>query len=175
MVGQTQDWDELSEIGQAYGGISAILSGLALCAIGGSLLLQRRQAHLSAVTAARERHFDLVKLALDDPILRYPGIFSSSPEEARQWAYMNLWVSYWEMLWDTGAMSHIELCAQLDLLFSDNDAVAWWTASGPFWGITAATRRRRMFLATANEAFRRAASTRAKRIVDIDAVSQSDD
>jgi hypothetical protein len=39
-AGGDASWDELSDIGQAYGGVSAVLSGLAFCAIAGSLLLQ---------------------------------------------------------------------------------------------------------------------------------------
>jgi hypothetical protein len=62
------DWNRLSDIGQAFGGVSAVLSALAFCAIAASLLLQWRQLRMTTVIAARERHFDLVRLAVDDPL-----------------------------------------------------------------------------------------------------------
>src|SRR4051812_3253478 len=36
-------WRQLADVGQAYGGASALLSAAALCGVGASLLFQRRQ------------------------------------------------------------------------------------------------------------------------------------
>ena len=51
IVPKSENWHDLSEIGQAYGGVSAILSGLAFCGIAGSLVLQWRQVqHTQTMT-----------------------------------------------------------------------------------------------------------------------------
>src|SRR5262245_16444045 len=65
------NWHALSEVGQAYGAVSAVLSGLALGGVVVSLLIQQRQARTSTQYAIRERHFDLLKLMLDQPDLMY--------------------------------------------------------------------------------------------------------
>src|SRR5262249_12915841 len=138
----------------------AILSGLALCGVAGSLLLQHRQTKLERIAAARERHFDLVKLGLDDPFLRPPGTSHLPAATSRQWAYINLWVNYWAMLWDTGTLTDVQLRALLDTLFRDEQAHDWWTASGPMWA-THASGRTRTFQEIANLACRHAQLTRA--------------
>src|SRR5207249_17958 len=63
------DWTRLGDIGQAYGAASAILAGVALIGVALSLLLQSRQHRAETISAARERHLEIVKLALKDPAL----------------------------------------------------------------------------------------------------------
>jgi hypothetical protein len=157
-VGRSDDWRKLSDVGQAYGGISAILSGLAFCGIACSLLLQWRQIRINQIMTNQERHFELVKMRLDDPtldnIMNPPGV---SPAEARKWTVFNLWVSYWEMLWDTRSEDRLVLRGLLDGLFADSDAVTWWSwaRTGGGWSRAATGhRRRRAFVAMADDAHR---------------------
>lgn len=67
---QDSDWAALSDIGQAYGGISAILSAIALSGISLSLLLQYRQHRAEVLYSLNQRQFDLVRYALDNPHVR---------------------------------------------------------------------------------------------------------
>lgn len=60
------DWQRLSEIGQAYGGISAILSAVAVIGVVVSLAIQSKSAVLDREQAMRTMHFDLLALALSD-------------------------------------------------------------------------------------------------------------
>src|SRR5690349_9103609 len=46
VASRREDWQELSNVGQAYGGIAAVLSGLAFLGIIISLALQRRQTKI---------------------------------------------------------------------------------------------------------------------------------
>lgn len=153
IISRTQDWRELSDVGQAYGGISAILSGLAFCGIASSLLLQWRQVRLTQLLTTRERHFELVKLGLEDPSLRPPGSSGESAAEIRQWAYFNLWVSHWAMLWDTGSTSSVQLRRNFDGLFCDEAALDWWGKFGLSWN-TDTGKHPRAFMAIAHEAYR---------------------
>jgi uncharacterized membrane protein len=63
------DWIQLSNIGQTYGAISAILSALALGGILASLLYQARDSRIAHEQMIRTFQFELIKLELDDPSL----------------------------------------------------------------------------------------------------------
>ena len=141
IVGHSEDWRRLSDVGQAYGGISAILSGLAFCGIAGSLLLQWRQVRQAQMAAVHERHFELVRLAIEDTDLRAPGPAAPAGAEAKQWVYFNLWVAHWAMRWDIRALGRQEARKQLATLFYDDAASRWWLACGPLWSINADERR----------------------------------
>jgi hypothetical protein len=157
-VHQADNWEELSNIGQAYGGVSAIVSGLALCGIVASLLLQRQQIRLTRTITARERHFELLKLGLADPELIIGTSVASSPEESRQWQIRNMWVAHWLMLWDTGSLSRPVLRLLFDDLFTDAVALTWWSTVGS----SAFTRDRGgVFVQTATDAYLEAAKSRS--------------
>ncbi|MCO8271132.1 DUF6082 family protein [Actinoplanes sp. TRM 88003] len=161
-VGRSEDWHRLSEVGQAYGGVSAILAGLAFCGIAGSLLLQWRQVRLTQVMLLRERHFELARIAVDDPSMAFPRITGKSDVEARRLMVLNLWVAHWSMLWNTGQLSPQGLAAQFDLLFSEPAAVEWWSLVGARWsGDPSLNRRGREFQTMANEAHQRAVAAQS--------------
>jgi hypothetical protein len=72
LAGRSVDWARLSNVGQAYGGVSAVLSALAFCGIAVSLAFQWQQVRISQVVASRERHFELVRLTAEHG-LRFEG------------------------------------------------------------------------------------------------------
>lgn len=147
----SDDWHELSDVGQAYGGVSAILSGLAFCGIAVSLLLQWRQVRLTRTMTERERHFDLVQMAMDDPSLLFtdrPGITLA---DRRKRMYINLWVSHWAMLWQTGSLDRTSLRDLLDDIFRNELARAWWVSVRSNWTLDG-TKRSQVFKAAVDEA-----------------------
>lgn len=156
LLSRSDDWDELSNVGQAYGGVSAILAGLAFCGIACSLLLQWRQVRQSQLMTLRERHFDLVKMGLEDSELLVIPFKGGRPEDMRKWTAYNLWVSYWAMLWDTRAADRPTLRGLLYNLFTDPSAAAWWSATRMNGWHLGARGRRIKFLAIADEAHRMA-------------------
>ncbi|WP_148308152.1 DUF6082 family protein [Actinoplanes friuliensis] len=155
LVGRPGDWRELSEVGQAYGGISAILSGLAFCGIACSLILQWHQTRLSQSMTARERHFELVKMGLEDPsLIMQTEVPGGDPAMRRKFLVCSLWMAHWAMLWDTRTVDRTELRTLFDEFFVDTDAVTWWSGvQSHGWG-RGATSRRRAFLTVAEEAHR---------------------
>jgi uncharacterized protein DUF6082 len=60
-------WNRLADVGQAYGGASALLSAAALCGVGASLLFQRRQMRQELADIDRQQHRELLRLAIDTP------------------------------------------------------------------------------------------------------------
>jgi hypothetical protein len=155
-VGRSADWVQLSNIGQAYGGVSALLSGLAFCGVACSLILQWRQVRLTQIMAVQDRQFELVKLAINDPDLGFSFGTDLPFEEKRRWQASNLWVAHWAMQWEMGMLSEPVLRVAFEEHFKHN-AVArdWWMNSGPTWH-PHPDRRLRRFLAIADESFRRA-------------------
>jgi Family of unknown function (DUF6082) len=135
------------------------LSGLALCGIAASLLLQWRQVRVTQEMTTRERHFELVKLGLEDAGLRFPGAREGETEDVRQWAYANLWVSLWAALWDVGSAGPVEVRRHFDLLFRDECALRWWGEWGPSWTVSH-NKRRRAFVAIAHAAYADAVESR---------------
>ncbi|MEV6343699.1 DUF6082 family protein [Actinoplanes sp. NPDC051851] len=141
----TDDWSSLSDVGQAYGGISAVLSALAFCGIAVSVTLQWQQNRQMKMVAARERHFELNRLSLEDPTLIWDRSFSEDLEETRRFVYLNLWVGYWLMQWDLRVMSEPELRVLLLAFFQDPTAHRWWAKTHPRWAFGSSRRQRRFF------------------------------
>src|ERR1035441_7493357 len=83
------------------------LSGVAV-----TVFLQVRESRHTRVQAARTRHYDLMRMALDDPVLmevsnqlrRLP-----THNERRQAIYINLLLRFWLMLWEFDDISEASL------------------------------------------------------------------
>ncbi|MFG1994757.1 DUF6082 family protein [Actinoplanes sp. NPDC048988] len=139
-----RDWRLLSDAGQAYGGISAIVAGLGLCGIAASVALQVRQTRLAQAISARERHFELVKLGLENPALSYQ-VGDETIETYKKKVLINLWVSHWLLVWDIGEADERFLHAALDDLFKESAAREWWRQRGESFSMLD-TRRHRQFM-----------------------------
>src|SRR5688572_13410585 len=63
LAGYATGWTDMADVGDAYGGVGAVLSGLALGGVVLSLLLQWRQNTADRSLAVRQHHFELIKLA----------------------------------------------------------------------------------------------------------------
>jgi hypothetical protein len=150
-----RDWQTLSDVGQAYGAISAILSGLALCGVAVSVTVQWRQVVWSRTASAREQHFELMKMMLANPGLNYLQREHDDEELYRRRMICNLWVSHWLLLWDLGELDPESLRSAFDELFTNPFSRDWWRKRGPTW-IARRSRRREEFMAIAWSSFREA-------------------
>jgi hypothetical protein len=63
------NWPQLSNIGQTYGAVSAMLVVVGLSGVAITVFLQIRDSRHARIQAARVRHYDITRLALDDPVL----------------------------------------------------------------------------------------------------------
>jgi len=143
------DWKLLADVGQAYGGASAILSGLAFCGIATSLILQWRQFRSSLLYSVKQRHFELVKLALENPEFLYvDGEEVARDPDVQLKVYGNLLVNHWAMTWDMGFMTESALRQSGRRLFLSTLARDWWLT----WGTSyLGTRRRQRFVQILND------------------------
>jgi hypothetical protein len=95
-----RNWSQLSNIGQTFGAVSALLSSLALGGVVISLLYQARDSKTANEVANRQFQHDLIKLELEDPSLMTaigaPYGLPIPPDFAsiRQFLYIQMWVSF---------------------------------------------------------------------------------
>src|SRR4051812_10209319 len=93
LAGERTDWATSANIGQAYGGVAAVLAGLALCGVVVSIVIQRRQLAIQLNLAVRERQFDLTRTFLEHPHAAAKLLGSGFDAET---ALLNLYVAqFW--------------------------------------------------------------------------------
>jgi Family of unknown function (DUF6082) len=103
-------WDRLANIGDAYGGVSAVLSGLALCGVGASLIFQQRQVQQELADIDRQQHMELLKLAIDNPeLIQVLDADAPRRPDARAELYANLAMMYWLAIWELREIDEQEL------------------------------------------------------------------
>jgi len=107
------DWVKLSSIGQTYGAVSALISGIALTGVVISLMLQSRALNLAREQAFRTYHFDLLRFAIENPFFisswGYIPDEESSLEDVRKAGYTNMIVSFWSTGYVTGWLDEREV------------------------------------------------------------------
>jgi hypothetical protein len=116
-----------ANIGEAYGGVAAVLSGLALCGVVVSLAIQRRQLTIQLNLAVRERQFALTRILLEYPDAAARLLGSSISAER---ALLDLHIAQCWLAFDTGAQDVASMTAELALVFQTEDARRWWTDGG---------------------------------------------
>lgn len=125
------EWQRLSNIGQTYGAASALLSVLALLGVAVSLVMQARESRAAREQARRALHFELLRMAMDDPFyLAVWGPFAPSDKDLyREHMYANLIVSHWQTDWDVGTLDEEHL-REISAVFFQGPA------GHRFWGNT---------------------------------------
>ena len=124
----------MSDLGQAYGGIAALLSALALLGLAVGISIQLRELRQSRLQLLREQHQALLGRALDDPTLAAVWGGFGNQAALSVWkaeAYANLIMSQWEMMHELGSLSDTELRANAALLFQSAAAWNYWSRVQP--------------------------------------------
>jgi hypothetical protein len=152
------DWTVLGNIGQTYGAVSALLAGLALVGVAFSVGLQVRESRANRLEAGRTRHFELSKIALEDPLFTQvePVPDDLDVNTRRLIIYINLQLQFWKMLWDFGELSEVELRRSIaPRLFATPIGQYYWLKFGlRREGLLAATRSDHRFEGIMNEVYR---------------------
>lgn len=163
IFGNSGDWSRLSNIGQAYGSISAILSALALLGVAYATVVQARQSNMTRIQLFREVHTGLLRMAMEDPAVYGPalGNFDLSDETSvKQRLYDVLLLNYFWAMFETGHTSEQGL--RVDLLqpvFAGETARNFWSTVRHVWHFNLCdTRRGREFLRIVDEEYSKAAA-----------------
>ena len=99
------NWAQLSNIGQTYGAVSALLAALALAGVITSLIYQARSTRTASVQLSRTFHNDLIRMEMDDrSLMAAVGAPWDTPSLAdankiREHLYIHMWVNYWRQLY----------------------------------------------------------------------------
>jgi Family of unknown function (DUF6082) len=122
------DWERLANISQTYAAASAVLALLALGGVAASLVFQAREMRMSRSQALRSHHFELLRMAMENP--SYMRVWGPSrfpdDEQWRQALYANLIVTYWYMAYDMGDLSEIHLRAVAAEFFAGEPGQDFW-------------------------------------------------
>lgn len=134
-VGLPVDWVVLSDIGQTYGAVSALLSALALSGVVASLVFQGQQVRVSRKHAYHSMQFDLMRLAFGDPETLAPvwGRIERTAD-AIEWtkrAYVNLIVVHLWLGYETGGANEQGVRNVLEGLFQTVEARRYWATARP--------------------------------------------
>lgn len=132
------NWQNLGNIGQAYGGISAILSGLALAGIATSLLVQARQARTERIRLVRENHLTLLRMAMDQPGLFAPvlgGAHTPTTSDGyRRFMFLTMYMRYALTGFEMGLISERMLREEIVKgAFSSKPGRDWWNITSKHW------------------------------------------
>jgi hypothetical protein len=154
------DWRLLSDIGQAYGAASALLTGLALFGVVGSMIYQARAIKVSRNQASREHLAHLIELALEDPV--YQRCWGSDPaaeptrDRYRQQVYLNLIVSHWENDYVLGGFREHALRDAFAWLFRGEAGRIFWADARGVRPQVAESRRAKKFCRIAEQEYQKA-------------------
>jgi hypothetical protein len=131
------NWSQLSNIGQTYGAVSALLSSLALFGVVISLLYQARANRIAYEQTFRTFQLDLLKMELEDPSLMtatgapwgfpIPSDFMS----LRQFVYVQMWLSSFAGRYVIGELSDAtarDIVA--NEVFRSSAGRSYWAATG---------------------------------------------
>lgn len=149
------DWQLVGNVGQAYGGVSAILAGLAFLAVAVSLLMQARQARVAQLQAAHAMQLELFRLAYEHPDLQ-EGWSRSVDLPYPEWrlrTYVNLVFAYLRMSYEMQTLSEPALRRALRNRFQTSLGRAYWEGARNAWRTGARGHRQRNFYQLSEEAF----------------------
>jgi len=162
------DVEYLSKIGGSYGGISAILSGIALCFLAVSSVLQVRQTQIAQLHATRTMQLELLRMSLDNPLYRgaLGDTFQAKSEEKwRLHAYLNLWTMHFQMAFLTGAIEEAGLRSWVrNELFDSEHGRQFWDEACPAYRAEQMTRKHRKFFTILEDEFQK--KTAALKVIE---------
>src|SRR6266540_765320 len=128
---RTIDWDRLSNVGQAFGTISAALSAVALVGVAVAIYIQVQQTTISREYAVRSMRVDLVRFAIEHPEhLAAWGFAGLDREHARGSAYHSMVFGYLKMSFMlVKTFTELELRHTCEHIFKSPAALRWWAES----------------------------------------------
>ncbi|MGH3869499.1 MAG: DUF6082 family protein [Pseudonocardiaceae bacterium] len=152
------DWSRLSSIGATYGAVSAVVAAIALVGVVTSLIIQSREAKATRSSALRALHIDLLRMAMEDPVYMecWGTYLTDGFEGERQYAYVNMLISYWQSAYDLGEIDNTVLVGACSELFSSEPGRFFWRIAGPARIQAASSRRGRQFCYLVDTAYHKA-------------------
>jgi hypothetical protein len=122
-------WGTLSDIGQSYTGVSALLSGGALLAVARSTRLQAQQMTIVQYQALRGTQYDNFRMAIENPALQKTYSKPMSGLTFEQQAFLTMRFRHLEFASFAGEIQEQDLAELLKTdVLSDSKAREYWLA-----------------------------------------------
>lgn len=128
------EWAQLSNIGQAYGFTSALISATALFAVARSLRSQARQSRAAEVQVIRSMHVEMVRLMFDYPDICAP-VFGKDPsnQESLQDVFRTFLFNFNVVGLEVGEIPELDIRKEVAEPFLTTQAGRdWWIRARPF-------------------------------------------
>lgn len=157
----TINWDVVGQVGETYGGASAVLAALAFVAIAISLILQASQLRSARVQVVRNMHRDLLRMAMESPSLYRPVIGATgdaTDDDVRQHFFAVLWMNYMRLAFEERVVSESSLRKEvLAGMFGSQSGRDWWAQVRDDWHEgTRTSRAERKFYEIVDSEYRKA-------------------
>lgn len=155
------NWLVLSNVGQTYSAVSALITALALGGVAISLWYQARDVSATRSQAARTFHFELLHMELEDEeLMRASGApwglaIPADFKSLRVHIFAHMWVSFWESQYILGEMPEELVKASALELFGGKVGREYWQATGA-QNFSSAKGRRLKFYEIVNEEYKNA-------------------
>lgn len=154
------NWSTLSDVGQAYGGVSAILTALALIGVAASLLVQRQQADIARTQAIRAFQLQMLTLCLERPDTYYPLMgheVTGTTEEARQQIFATYFLNYVHAGYSIDFFDEQSLMGDVfPRFFKFDTGRAYWESMRPIWVARYFTKKSRKYVGMLDASYERA-------------------
>jgi hypothetical protein len=149
------DYSRISDIGQAYGAASAVISAVALGVV---VLGQYRQAHRDRLQALSAMTDELVQLAMDEPMYRQCWGARMAPDDIDEalFYFCNRMIKSWKLAWELRDLSEAQARAYLASFFESEIPRLFWQQHGQWQMQAKLTNRRARFVVMINEEYLRA-------------------
>ncbi len=148
----------MSNAGQAYGGLSALLSGFATFAVAGALLLQIRQIRMSQAQGVRMIQIELMGMLVHNPELRpiSPTLGDVARDQRLRDIYTNLILRYLEMGYEIGYFPARSIRSELVSQFAVEDIRRFWERTRSIQLSSIMNKAQRRFAQLVDEAYEEA-------------------
>ncbi|WP_203707205.1 DUF6082 family protein [Asanoa iriomotensis] len=154
----------MANVGEAYGGPSALLAGIAMIGVTAALVFQIRQYKTGQAIEIRKMQIELMRMVIDDPSLRpsspnYPGL---DPDARNRAIYSNLMFKYLELTYEIGYSSRESLEIELAEQFRIYEIGQVWRKARRQFEASASNRGQREFVKIVDRAL---AASSAERVI----------
>jgi hypothetical protein len=156
------EWELLGNVGQAYGGVSALISALALFGITGALLVQANQHKLDRLTAVRGQHSHILSVVRQDLQLYAPVMGAELGDERsmRRRMFRIEAFHYLATGFEMGLVTEEILRGEVFAgFFHYEENRQFWETGSSYWLAAARGRKQRKFVRIADEELANAKST----------------
>jgi len=130
------NWARLSNVGQTYGAISALITALAFGGVVISLWYQAREVSATRAQAIRSFHFDLLRMELEDEGHMWASgapwgyAIPADYRRLREHIFVHMWLSFWQSQFVLKEMSAEFVRGSAKELFYGKAGREYWMAVG---------------------------------------------